>query len=121
MSDKWRVWCEGFSDIAPIGKGKKIRVTLCTGRTQDVAVAELDDRWEFSSVILQGTNVSIKDLAVRMARRNRTSRSIGVKFGEDDVLVASSWLPRVGATKNDFLARLRRVAAVADLQEYQLP
>lgn len=120
MSGEWRLWCGNAPDITPVGKGKKMRVMLRTGRTQDVAIYELDDRWEFSSEILDDSNIGIKDLAIRMAHRNRTSRSVGVKFGDNDILVASSWLPRAGATKEDFLARLRRVAAVADLQEYQL-
>jgi len=118
MTD-WRSLCRGGTDL--VVDTDVVTVAVGDGRTQRVRVKATASTYELSSIVVRAAALDeIDDAPLRAWRRNRTSQLVGFRIDERGGLVAVGWVPTVGLTGEEFAGLVRRVAAAADLFEYQL-
>jgi hypothetical protein len=102
-------------------EGETITFAMEDGRTQRVTISENDKEFILSSIVVRRKIVEDNpDIPMEAWIKNRSMQLIGFRIDDAKRLVAEVWLPKVGLTSDEFLFRLKMLAAEADRYEYIL-
>jgi hypothetical protein len=96
-----------------------ITVALDRGREHDVQVLEHPDGWEVSGPAADSETLTEAGLThTKLWEWNRYEDLIGYVIDEAGTAWVTAWMPKVGATAEEFEAVVREVAVEADRLEY---
>lgn len=98
-----------------------INVVLGDGRRHRVSVAEKDDEYLLSAIVVRKAAVdALPTLPVQAWVRNRSALLVGFRLEHRGLLIAESWVPKAGLTGHEFQLYVRTLAIAADQFEYAL-
>jgi hypothetical protein len=118
MPTDWRAWCTG--DRLAL-EGDDVLVTFENGRKHRVRVRETEDAYELHTIVARAGAVrDVEELAINIWRRNRAAQLVGFSLDRRGGVRGTGWVPKAGATKDEFAITLRRVAAESDRFEFLL-
>ena len=90
-------------------------------RSHKVTVAERDESYEFSAVVVGASKArGISKLSLRAWLRNRAAPLVGFRVDQRERLVAEAWVPKAGLTADEFRLYARTVARESDRFEFEL-
>lgn len=101
--------------------GNTLSVSFDSGRRHLVVMSEAADHYLLSAVVVRRAVVASLDRPEIWAwQRNRASELVGFRVDDRGRLVAESWIPKIGLTKEEFQTYVRNLAAEADRAEHLL-
>jgi hypothetical protein len=114
----WRRLCRGPNLELD---GDEVIVRFENGRSHRVRLGETDETFELHCIVARSTaEFSIPALSLRIWQLNRAAQLVSFRIDARDRVVGSGWMPRAGATAQEFQLVLRRVAVESDRLEFLL-
>lgn len=118
MAANWVRLCKAEEFVA---NPPHIEVVLGDGRRHRVSVVDKGDEYLLSAVVVRKAAVAaLPTLPVQAWVRNRSALLVGFRLEHRGLLIAESWVPKVGLTGHEFQLYVRTLAIAADQFEYAL-
>lgn len=118
MASEWQWMCKGRNFEV---EDESVNVRFESGRTHSVQVKATEDGFEFQAIVARARMIEDPaKLQIQIWMCNRTAQLVGFRLDGRGRVVASGWVPKAGASAEEFQRVLHRVAAESDRLEFLL-